>query len=54
MKKLKTLTPFLFDNHLIIAFSSDWLHQFKQLPEFDVFIDDERKLHLVSRQVIDS
>jgi len=50
----KEVTSCLFWDHIIIAFSKDWLSVFDGLPKFVVFIGEDKKLHLVSTQKVKS
>ena len=52
MKKISEIKSYLFENHIILAFSQDWLNVFKEMPGFDVFVDDRNKIHLVSKQTV--
>jgi len=50
MRKISEVKSYLFDNHIILSLSQEWLNAFNQLPEFDVLIDDKNRLQLVSKQ----
>ena len=50
MKKISHITSYLFENQLIISLSKDWMKTFGGLPQFDVFIDEKNRLHLVSKK----
>ena len=52
MKKITKVDSYLFDNFVLIAFSKDWINLMNAIPQFDVLIDEDSKLHLVSKQVI--
>jgi len=52
LKKLALISPYVFENFLIIALELEWLKLFKSMPTFDVIIDNEKKLHLISKEVI--
>ena len=52
MKKLYHIISYLFENHLLISLSKEWINACHGLPEFDVIIDDDNKLHLISKQVV--
>jgi len=52
MKKIDTVTPYFFEGHLIIALDQSWIKVFKKIPEFETFVDDEKRLHIVSKEVI--
>ena len=49
MKKISEVKSFLFDNHIILSFSKDWIDVFKEIPEFEVMIDSKNRLHLISK-----
>lgn len=48
MKKIGQANTFLFEDHIILSFSKDWIEQFGELPKFDILLDDSGKLHLRS------
>ncbi len=52
MKKLISITPYLFENSLILSINSDWINQFGHIPQFDIFIDKNKKLHIVSIEAL--
>jgi len=52
MKRLSDATSYLFEDHIIVSLSKDWLNAFGKLPDFEVLIDNLGKLHLKSRQKI--
>ena len=54
MKKLSHIISYLFENHLLISFSKDWINTCNGLPEFDVMIDSNNRLHLISKQVVEN
>ncbi len=54
MKKIGTVLSYLFENHIILSLSKDWITICKGLPEFEVRIDDQNRLQLISKQVIGS
>jgi len=54
MKKIGTVLSYLFDNHIIVSLSKDWITVCKGLPEFEVLIDDQNRLRLISKQKIGS
>ena len=51
MKKLTSVSPYVFENFLIISLELEWLKHFKNMPTFDVIIDNEKKLHFISKEV---
>jgi len=52
MKKLVEVTSYPLEGSLIISLSNQWLTLFKSLPVFDVFLDNDKRLHIISKQVI--
>jgi hypothetical protein len=50
MKKLISITPYLFNNFLLLSLNSDWINQFGCIPKFDVFVDKNKKLCIVSME----
>lgn len=48
MTKIGTIQPLLFDENLIIALSNKWVDEFTKIPEFDVIIDNEGRLCIIS------
>lgn len=51
-KMIKQQTkPYLFQDYLILALSSQWIEKFNGIPTFDVKIDKGR-LHLVTNEVM--
>ena len=52
MKRLSDVTSYLFDDHIIISFEKEWITIFKRLPEFEVLIDNKKRLHLISKETI--
>lgn len=44
--------PFLFDGKMILVFDEKCIRAFGKIPSFLVFVDDDKKLHLVSEEVI--
>jgi len=51
MKKICEVTPFLFNDHLVISFSKDWLQFFEKFPKFTAKIDNQSRLILVGPQI---
>ncbi len=51
MKKLAIVSPYLFEEHLIIALHVDWIKVFDEMPKFDVFINNG-KLCIVSKEIV--
>lgn len=54
MKKLATITPFLYEGYLVIALHSDWIKLFKKIPTFVVHLDDKGFVHIVSCEAIEN
>jgi len=52
MMKVCRAVPFFFGDHVLLSFSNDWIILFKTIPEFEVIIDNENKLHLISTHTI--
>ena len=50
-KNLKTITrivPYFFGDVLVIGLAKEWLTKFTHLPQFEVHIDNNGKLVLIS------
>ena len=45
--------PYLFQDYLVLALSSQWIEKFNGIPTFDVKIDKEGRLHLVTNEVME-
>jgi len=54
LRKLARIKPFQFENRLLIALDARWIKAFDGFPEFDVTIDSQNRLRLVSTQKIRS
>jgi len=52
MKKLTSVSPYVFENFLIISLDLEWLKLYKTIPTFEIFIDEEGKLHMISKERI--
>jgi len=50
MNKKYHIISYLFENSYIISLSKEWLEKFNGIPEFDVYIDNDR-LHLISQKI---
>jgi len=50
--KRKSVSSYAFENYLLISLDLDWLSLFQKIPTFEVSIDNEKKLHLISNEVI--
>ena len=47
---MKRITPFVFEDNLIISLSKEWLSIFDQIPKFDVEIKNNKLV--LSSQII--
>ena len=54
MKKITDIVPHLIEDHLIISFSKKWVELFSKIPEFEVLIDSNNKLVIISKDGIKS
>jgi len=52
MIKQETITPYLFEGYLIISLDHKWINIFGKIPTFVVQLDDDGRLHLVSKEKI--
>jgi len=50
--KPKSISPYLFEGYLIIALHPEWMKLFQGIPTFLVSIDDNQRLHLISKEAI--
>ncbi len=48
---LKEISPYFFENKLIISLSRDWLRLFKEVPKFKVTLDKRNRLVLQSQEI---
>ncbi len=48
----KTITPYLFEGFLVISLNPDWIKAFDGIPNFDVSVGKDKKLHIVSNKKI--
>lgn len=48
---LQKISPILFEDKLLISFSKEWLKIFGKIPDFDVIIDKDNRLHLVGPKI---
>jgi len=51
MKSIIKVSPYVFEDHLIIAFDKKWLQIFSEVPYFEVTIDKNNRLVLVGPKV---
>lgn len=49
MEKFKIIKPCLFQDSLVISLTKEWINHFNEIPEFEVFVDNKKRLHLVSK-----
>lgn len=47
MKKV-IVTPYLFEDSLVISLSKDWIRQFGAIPKFSVKVDSRNRLVIES------
>jgi len=52
MQKAGKATTTMFEGFLVLGLHKDWLDVFGELPEFEVQIDNKKKLHLISTKSI--
>ena len=53
MNQIQKVRPCIFQDYLILALSSQWIEKFNGIPTFDVKIDKEGRLHLVTNEVME-
>lgn len=53
-KVITRITPYLFEEHLIIPLDKKWLDVFKKIPTFDVRMDNRGRLVITSPSIIKS
>ena len=46
-KVLTTISPYIIESHLVIAFDKKWLDVCNGIPQFTVIIDRKNRLHLI-------
>jgi len=44
------ITPYLFEDNLILSLSHDWIKVFKKIPDFEVIIDNTNRLVIRSKE----
>jgi len=44
---IQKITPYFFEDNLIISMSKDWIGVFRKIPEFEVRIDSKGRLVLI-------
>jgi len=49
MKKIDSVRSFSFEDSILVSLTKDWINHFNGIPEFEVFLDNKRRLHLVSK-----
>jgi len=52
LKNIVHVSPYLFENYLLISLDKKWIEVCNGIPKFVVFIGDDKKLHLVSTQEV--
>ena len=52
MEKVGKAKTTLFEDFLVLGLAKEWLDVFGELPEFDVQIDNKRRLHIISTKSI--
>ncbi len=52
MEKVGKAKTTMFEDFLVLGLHKDLMNVFGELPEFDVQIDNKRKLHLISTKSI--
>lgn len=45
---LGTISPYFFEDKLIISLSKEWINLFNEIPKFKVFLDGKNQLILQS------
>ena len=48
---LGEISPYFFENKLIISLSKDWVGLFKEKPKFKVTLDKKNRLVLQSQEI---
>lgn len=48
---IQKISPILFEDNLLVSFSKEWIEIFGKIPEFDVIIDKNNRLHLVGPKI---
>jgi hypothetical protein len=51
MNKIQKVKMYLFQNYLVLALDSQWIERFNGIPTFNVYLDKEGRLHLVTNEV---
>ena len=52
-KQIAQVTPYLFDQNLIISLDQNWIKVFGKIPTFSVSIDKEGHLILSSKEQVE-
>ena len=50
MKKINEITPYVFENHLLISLAYEFVRMFDEIPEFNVFVDSKNYLVIKSKK----
>ncbi len=51
MNKTQKVKPYLFQDYLVLALDLQWIEKFNGIPTFNVHLDKEGRLHLVTNEV---
>ena len=54
MKKIADVYSYLFEDFLILGFDKKWMNLFRKLPSFEVFLDRQNRLQLISKEPVES
>jgi hypothetical protein len=49
MEKFKIIKPYFFQDSLVISLTKEWINHFNGIPEFEVFLDNKKQIHLISK-----
>lgn len=50
----KMIVPYLLEGYIVIALHPDWMKMFNGIPTFIVKISEDKRLHLISQEVIEN
>ncbi len=51
MNKTQKIKPYLFQDYLVLALGSQWIERFNGIPTFNVYLDKEGRLHLITNEM---
>jgi len=51
MKKIGEITPYLFEDHLILSIQKEWINIWKTFPKFFVFVGKDSQLIIKSNTI---